>query len=732
MQALAAFARTYGYLRWFYPGDEAAKVDWDRFAIEGARRMLLVHDPSELGPALETLFAPVAFNLRFYAEGGQRPASALPADTSGLKVVAWQHYGAGLGQIDSFYKSLRLNRDEAQTDPGSGNASQAVDAAPYRGMRIKLRAALRVERKEEGDGTRGHLYLNVIGPGPRLMFSDKMEDRPVREPEWKTYECEGVVADEAVTISFGAFLRGRGELWADSFELLVAPAGSSDWRPVLIANAGFEARPDKPDGWLAPSRVHRYTVDPKRAHEGLRALSIAAPPPVRGPLFEAHAEPGEVVDEAIAPGLRMHMPLALYSDAIGTLPRDAEVPVVSSSDRAKTVDASAESVRLAAAIVAWSAYRHFYPYFDVVDVDWSARLPPLLRDAREAQGGLAMLTVLQKLVATTQDGHGTVFWGAQPKEGYPPFRAEWIEGQVVVTRSLDESRFRIGDVIPGVDAESANAMIAADEERISGSPQWRRIRAMRRFGAGAQQQSRDFSVQRGDQRIQVQAVLDQTVPVAPAPRPAIEELRPGIWYVDLRNAPIESVKDRMAVLSQAHGVVFDLRGYPKSPGDATVLQHLLPAPENVDWLFVPQIHGPESGQRDYERSGWRLRPEQARLVGNIAFLTDGNAISAAESVMAYVEGGQLATIVGSATAGANGAIRSAMLPGGFGIVFTGARVLKHDGSRLHGIGVLPTLPVLPTIAGVAAGRDEVLEAGLAIVDRPVHADPPLAGMIPAP
>ncbi len=732
MQALEAFARVYGYVRWFYPGDEAAKVDWDRFAVEGARRMLLVHEASDLGPALEALFAPVAFNLRLYTEGGQRPVTPLPAETSGLKVVAWQHYGAGLGQIDSFYKSLRLNRDGAQADPGSGNVSQALDAAPYRGMRIKLRAALRMERKEDGDGSRAHLYLNVVGPGPRLIFSDKMEDRPVREPEWKVYECEGTVAEEAVTISFGAFIRGRGELWADSFELLVAPAGSGDWRPIAIANAGFEAHPDKPESWLSLSRVHRYAVDPKRAHQGLRSLSIAAPPSVRGPLFEAHADPGEVVDEAIAPGLRMRMPLALYSDAIGTQPRDSAAPTVPSLDRAKAVDAGAESVRLAAAIVAWNTYRYFYPYFDVVDVDWAARLRPLLRDAREARDGLEMLTVLQKLVAATQDGHGNVFWSAQPKEGYPPFRAEWIEDRAVVTRSLDESRFRIGDVILAIDAQSSNAMIAADEERISGSPQWRRVRAMLRFGAGAQQQSREFSVQRGDQRIQVQAVLDQTVPMSPAPRPAIEEVRPGIWYVDLRNAPIESVQGRMAVLAQAHGLVFDLRGYPKNPGDATVLRHLLSAPENVDWMLVPRISRPESGQRDYEWIGWCLRPEQPRLGGRIAFLTDGSAISAAESVMAYVEGSQLATIVGSATAGANGAIRSALLPGGFGIVFTGTRVLKHDGTRLHGIGVLPTLPASPTVAGVVAGRDEVLEAGLAIVDRPWDADHQPTSMIPAP
>jgi C-terminal processing protease CtpA/Prc len=55
------------------------------------------------------------------------------------------------------------------------------------------------------------------------------------------------------------------------------------------------------------------------------------------------------------------------------------------------------------------------------------------------------------------------------------------------------------------------------------------------------------------------------------------------------------------------------------------------------------------------------------------------------------------------------------LPGGYTLVWTGMKVLKHDGSRHHGVGILPTIPVTPTRAGIAAGRDEILERGIAAV-----------------
>jgi len=40
------------------------------------------------------------------------------------------------------------------------------------------------------------------------------------------------------------------------------------------------------------------------------------------------------------------------------------------------------------------------------------------------------------------------------------------------------------------------------------------------------------------------------------------------------------------------------------------------------------------------------------------------------------------------------------------------KVLKHDGSQHHLVGIKPTLEVKCTVQGVRAGRDEVLEAAV--------------------
>ncbi len=85
--------------------------------------------------------------------------------------------------------------------------------------------------------------------------------------------------------------------------------------------------------------------------------------------------------------------------------------------------------------------------------------------------------------------------------------------------------------------------------------------------------------------------------------------------------------------------------------------------------------------------------------------------------MGIIEAYKLAAIVGETTAGTNGNINIVQLPGGYRVVFTGMKVLKHDGSRHHGVGIAPTVPVSPTLAGIGEGRDEQLEKAIEVLSR---------------
>jgi len=196
----------------------------------------------------------------------------------------------------------------------------------------------------------------------------------------------------------------------------------------------------------------------------------------------------------------------------------------------------------------------------------------------------------------------------------------------------------------------------------------------------------------------------------------IGEIRTGVWYVDLTRADWTAVEPRLAHLAQAPAVVFDVRGYPTDAG-ARILPHLMSAPERDLWMHVPRFVEPFGHIAGWDDHGWNLSPAAPRLGGKVAFLTDGRAISYAESVMGYVEDLGLGAIVGGPTAGTNGNVNRFTVPSGMVVMFTGMRVTRHDGSRFHLAGVRPTIAVEPTVAGIRAGRDEVLERALAHLGR---------------
>jgi len=129
-------------------------------------------------------------------------------------------------------------------------------------------------------------------------------------------------------------------------------------------------------------------------------------------------------------------------------------------------------------------------------------------------------------------------------------------------------------------------------------------------------------------------------------------------------------------------------------------------------MFIPQSFRPEFSGTTFNESGWNIKPSKPHIKGKVFFLTDSRAISYAESYMGYVQDEHLATIIGAPTVGTNGNINVVSMPGGYSFYFTGMMVKNHDGSKHHLKGIVPNVPVTPTLAGLAAGKDDVLEKAL--------------------
>ncbi len=625
---------------------------------------------------------------------------------------------------------LVIKREAITPTRTPGNLNQSLDATAFRGKRVRLRAAVRANII--GFGAQAQLWLRVDRQkrDNRQIsgFFDNMADRPITEREWAYYEIIGDVEEDAERLTLGLLFSGAGKVWLDDVSLEIVGAAEKRVeeaaRPLTARGMENVTAFTKLLGYVRhfhPSDEAAKTNWDAFAIEG--SSNRVSKPIAEAKVDEQMPNPDEPFQADLGGGLATLIPLALYADEQGVLPKAQAVKKESAPQpTAIRFSANDRATRLGAVALAWNIFQHFYPYFDVTRTDWNAALKEALqRAATDADAG-AFGQTLKRLVAALRDGHGGVHHKDDPMPPViPPVAWDWIEGQLVVTMVKDSAQgIAAGDILLSIDGKPATQVLSEKEALISGAtPQWIRYRALIELAAGMKDEPVTLEIEpfaAPGKRAKVTLKRDSSFEIFnQQPRPKVEELEPGIIYLNLSQITDADFNQALPKLEQAKGIIFDLRGYPRLSNAPGLFARLSDKPlTSAQWL-IPEISRPDRQQMRFKKSNWEITPRAPFLKARKAFITDGRAISYAESCMGIVEHYKLAEIVGAPTAGTNGNINPFQLPGGYTVYWTGMKVLKHDGSQHHGVGILPTVPVARTRAAIAAGRDELLDRALEVV-----------------
>jgi len=443
------------------------------------------------------------------------------------------------------------------------------------------------------------------------------------------------------------------------------------------------------------------------------------PTVVVGKAPDSIAPIGSEVSIALGGDVWCSVPLTLFSDSTGTLPHGSASSLRPRRSEGWFPSGRDRATRLADVILIWNIAQHFYPYFDVVGTDWPGQLPVALRRAATDPDGPAFEMTLNRLVAQLHDGHGAV---TSPFSDFTPMPLAWrfVEGRLIVTRADSSVADRIhpGDEVAAIAGRPVAEWVKeAEVIRSAATPQNLHVKVAQALQVlpGSDTISLDLSSPSGERRRELVSRRNATWLRPPRPD-SVATLRPGVMYVDLDRITDDDFGRALRGLVEAKGVIFDLRGYPRRLS-TVVLAHLIDSTITCARWNIPVVTRPDRRGMAFDFSNWPVVPQSPRIRGRVAFLIDGSAISYAETYLGMVEHYRLAELVGEPTAGTNGNINVNRLPGGYNVTFTGMKVLKHDKSRHHGVGILPTVPVSPTIAGIAAGRDEQLEKAIDVVSR---------------
>ena len=443
------------------------------------------------------------------------------------------------------------------------------------------------------------------------------------------------------------------------------------------------------------------------------------------PLFDVSNKFPSAYEEQIGNTLKIKLPMTLLGDSLNTFPKpDAGklVALKDSLDKYRPEDFSPVNlhVRLGDVVNLWNAMKYFYPYMEEMKVNWDQVLSSAIERTYTDKDAFDFLKTLQWMVAELKDGHGGVGFSDNSllTYYYPELALGYIENEVIVTKVISDGLdVKVGDIIVEIDGVSVQSKLAHEEQYISSATE-----AFSKYitckyllkGNGSvklklkrQEELYELSIKRTLTRSEYSRFFNNKRPNS------ISKIDTGIYHIDLSNLLLSDFYKQFEEISESEAIILDMRGYPISEVHQ-IISHFIQQPDTSRWLWTPQRTLPDKID-GYKKEGLDISPSDKQIdPGKVFFLINRKAMSYPESISSYFEAYDIGTIVGEPTGGTNGDFNLMILPGVYIVNFTGKKVVKHDGSPFHGIGILPDVYVSPTIAGIREGKDEILEKALEI------------------
>jgi carboxyl-terminal processing protease len=385
--------------------------------------------------------------------------------------------------------------------------------------------------------------------------------------------------------------------------------------------------------------------------------------------------------------------------------------------------------------------RDFAHFAGVPGLDYAALLTGYWREAMAESDRRAFSLSTIAFLAALKNGHTDFqddwLW---MRDGQPlGFSLVWIDGKWVVGGS-DVAGLEPGDVIAAIDDEPLEAFFARQRRYLSASSD----RAARHLLASRPWLfPRQFTLALEDGRlVDVERGAPQIAPDAADGRTLVRHrwlVADSIaWLrIDCFNDPAYE-SETLALLRgeyrRAASVVLDLRGNcgGATPNDLLAAladrpfpwwaqydamnQGRLPLPwrrnhDELDDLGRPRAQPPGRAHRVKARREFRHR---------IVLLVDEGCASACEDFVMPLQWIGRATVVGDTTFGSSGQPRLLAFGGGMRARVSTRREFFPDGTEFEGVGIAPDVRVSPTVAALRDGRDEALDAAIAVLRAPAR------------
>jgi C-terminal processing protease CtpA/Prc len=383
-----------------------------------------------------------------------------------------------------------------------------------------------------------------------------------------------------------------------------------------------------------------------------------------------------------------------------------------------------EGIQLLALFRFWNIIEYWFPYRNLID-DWDKVLHDSIPRIAQAKGFDDYQRELMRAIAAVQDSHAN-FWSSlklRPPVGecQLPVILRYIEKRFVVADYASDdlahsSGLQIGDAITAIDGLTVKKLASQVSPYYGDSNHAARFRDIGRSLSRGACGSVPIVIRRDKANIKLAAdrVAISKLDLSrdsrhDLPGDTFQILSQNIGYLKLSSIKADRINEILKAAANTKGLIVDIRNYPSEFVVFALGSHLV----QKDTQFVRFTHAGLSNPGVFRwEAGPTITPELPYYSGNVVVLVDEDSQSQSEYTAMAFRATPTAIVMGSTTAGADGNISAIPLPGNQHTFISGLGVFYPNKKPTQRIGIVPDIAVKPTIAGMRAGRDEVVESAV--------------------
>jgi hypothetical protein len=371
----------------------------------------------------------------------------------------------------------------------------------------------------------------------------------------------------------------------------------------------------------------------------------------------------------------------------------------------------------------WNIMQYWAPYRVDAGQNWPAVLAEFIPKLALAKNLNAYQLALFQLVARANDTHANLWssLNARPPLGQCalPVDIRFLDGKAVITGLLNNdapptSPFHLGDILDSLDHTSVAKLTEQWTPYYADSNVAARRRDMARTLTHGECGPVAVDLTRDGKLLKIQTdrrpSKDEADPKwHDLPGDTFRLLSPDVAYLKLSSIKAVDIPAYMKQAATTKGLIIDIRNYPSEFMPFVLGPYLVKTATPFAEFTGADLANPGAFHFGDAVS---IQPGDSHYPGKVVILLDETSISQAEYTAMALHSATNAIVVGSTTAGADGNVSNIPLPGGLSTMISGIGVFYPSHAPTQRIGIVPDIQAAPTIAGIKAGRDEVLETAI--------------------